>query len=430
MLYQFFKLGAIGMLLILTFLTFSTNTYAQERYKTDLKNRRTQNQLKRISTILPFHKIAQTVTVEIDEGRAFLEGDIAINQTSPINNLIQGAVAIASNNYRWDEGIIPYTIQNNHPERNTILKAIEYLSNNTNICMVPRGGERDYVQFVRYNLGCWSYVGRQGGMQEINIGNCDFGAIVHEICHAVGLFHEQSRSDRDNYITVNWNNIDPTQQQNFEKHVSMGIDIGAYDYYSIMHYPAWAFSYTGGETISCQGGTCPSSMGQRNQLSSGDLQGIKYLYSNAIGCGNSPPVTKPTTNPNPPVTKPKPTTKPKPPITPPDRNIVVAVTNALGDNQCSEIIQLSIGGANTQMDLSLSSKQKTIEFVFLEPGWYTYSINAQTTFYKSFWGWNYTYNRNGTGQGKIYVDSDKKYYLAMKASNNDRGNYVAYLQEH
>lgn len=417
MLYQFPKIRSIGMLITLLILTSTKFTYAQERYNPNAQN--IKKKLTRITAVLPFHKNAQSLTVEMENGRAFLEGDIAIRHT-PTSKFIQGAVAIASTNYRWEDGIIPYTIQNNHPERNTILQAIEYISNNTNICMTPRSGDRDYVQFVRYNLGCWSYVGRQGGMQEINIGNCDFGAIVHEICHAIGLFHEQSRADRDKYITINWNNIEPTQHQNFEKHVSMGIDIGTYDYNSIMHYPEWAFSYTGGATISCQGHRgCPNTMGQRKQLSTGDLQGIKYLYNDAEGCGNN--YTPPTPS--------KPTTLPPVPTPKPKENIVVAVTNILGQDQCSEKISLNIGGANTQFNLSMQSKQKTVEFVFPEPGWYTYSINAQTTFIKTFWGWNYTYKRKGSGQGKIYVDGNKKYYLAMKANSSSTGTYTAYLQE-
>lgn len=423
--YQLLKFHRIGMLLLLTFLSiFTTSTaYSQEIYNPNSRSSKTKT--KRITAVLPFHHKAQSLTVEMDNGRAFLEGDIAIRHTPP-NRLIQGAVAIASSNYRWNDGIIPYSIQSNHPKRTNILDAIDYINGNTNICIVPRSGERDYVQFVRYNLGCWSYVGRQGGMQEVNIGNCDFGAVVHEICHAVGLFHEQSRADRDNYITINWNNIEPSQRQNFDKHVSTGIDIGTYDYNSIMHYPSWAFSNTGRETISCKGHSgCPNTMGQRNQLSQGDLAGIRYLYRNASGCGNSSTPTKPTR------TKPAPS-KPKPPVTrpKPKQNIIVAITNALGDNQCSEKIQLSIGGANSQFNLSRRNKRKTIEFVFPEPGWYTYSINAQTTFLKSFWGWNYTYNRKGSGQGKIYVDGNKKYYLAMKTTNSNVGDYTAYLQEH
>lgn len=60
--------------------------------------------------------------------------------------------------------------------------------------------------------GCWSYIGRQGGKQDVNIqpGNtgCVYkGIIAHELIHAIGYFHEQSRTDRDKYVTIHWGNI-------------------------------------------------------------------------------------------------------------------------------------------------------------------------------------------------------------------------------
>jgi len=65
--------------------------------------------------------------------------------------------------------------------------------------------------FLSYDTGCWSYVGMQGGKQEINYPDwCidQYGSVLHEMYHALGFFHEQSRFDRDDYVTIVWDNID------------------------------------------------------------------------------------------------------------------------------------------------------------------------------------------------------------------------------
>ena len=59
---------------------------------------------------------------------------------------------------------------------------------------------------------CFSAVGRQGGRQELSVGGtCTFarGTIMHEMMHAVGFHHEQTRTDRDQFVTIFFQNIQP-----------------------------------------------------------------------------------------------------------------------------------------------------------------------------------------------------------------------------
>ena len=67
---------------------------------------------------------------------------------------------------------------------------------------------------------------------------------MHELMHAAGFWHEQSRADRDEHITINWANIQSGMEFNFLKYDLRKIDhLGAkYDTCSVMHYGAYAFA--------------------------------------------------------------------------------------------------------------------------------------------------------------------------------------------
>ena len=56
---------------------------------------------------------------------------------------------------------------------------------------------------------CWSHIGKSGGKQKLSLGfGCfNHGTALHELGHALGMHHEQSRPDRDMYVEIKWDHI-------------------------------------------------------------------------------------------------------------------------------------------------------------------------------------------------------------------------------
>ncbi|XP_002735951.1 zinc metalloproteinase nas-13-like [Saccoglossus kowalevskii] len=206
-----------------------------------------------------------------DPDSGFLEGDIYIGPDLPRN-------AITNMNQRWSGGIVPYEIDYGFDSgaRSRIMDAISQYTQYTCIKWTPRTNQRDYVRIVPKS-GCWSAVGRTGGMQELSVGgSCTWsrGTIMHEMMHAAGFHHEQTRTDRDSYVTIYWANIQRGMEYNFEKYNldSLGTE---YDYASIMHYPRNAFSVNGQDTIVPRQSV---QIGNRNSFSQLDIYELNKLY--------------------------------------------------------------------------------------------------------------------------------------------------------
>ena len=112
-----------------------------------------------------------------------------------------------------------------------------------------------YVHLLTiFVVRCWSFVGnRMRGRQEISLGSgcLDVGTILHEIGHVIGLWHEQSRPDRDDYVRVVERNIADGYLNQFGKRPLNETTSRRfpYDYRSVMHYAKTDFSKNGKPTI-------------------------------------------------------------------------------------------------------------------------------------------------------------------------------------
>ncbi|GBN67825.1 Astacin-like metalloprotease toxin 1 [Araneus ventricosus] len=196
---------------------------------------------------------------------------------------------IKDTRFRWPgfpgSGEVPFVISGDLDDlRDTIDEAMEQYHKDTCIRFVPRTNQRDYIK-IEKQQGCWSYVGKQpnGGAQTVSLGEgCQpLGTVVHELGHAIGLFHEHQRSDRNSYIRVFERNIKEGYEGQFNRTKPKDEAIySRYDITSIMHYGNYAFSKDPGnlKTMEAKNGQPLLEPYDKPGLNPRDIQSIKGLY--------------------------------------------------------------------------------------------------------------------------------------------------------
>nr|AEQ37893.1 hatching enzyme protease [Oryzias melastigma] len=175
---------------------------------------------------------------------------------------------------------VPYEVSNDYEEseKETIRNAMKDFAAKTCVHFVPRNNERAYLS-LEPRFGCKSMMGYVGDKQVVALqrfGCIKHGVIQHELLHALGFYHEHTRSDRDQHIKINWDNIIEYYTHNFDK-MDTNNQGTPYDYGSIMHYGRTAFGKNRKETIT----PIPSAnaaIGQTVGMSDIDILRVNKLY--------------------------------------------------------------------------------------------------------------------------------------------------------
>ncbi|WP_158996601.1 M12 family metallopeptidase [Pigmentibacter ruber] len=180
-------------------------------------------------------------------------------------NIIQKSAPVEQTSF-WPSGIVYYIIDDvfTMEDKEKIRHAMDEISSiNERIRFEPRedqiygcssfppkcygyanANQPNYIHIVK-NGWCWSYVGMIGGKQELSLGFSNtktcltHGTILHELMHALGFHHEQSRFDRDQFINIDDSNIEDDDKKNFKKNEQHTTRFGEYDFQSIMHYGSY-----------------------------------------------------------------------------------------------------------------------------------------------------------------------------------------------
>ncbi|XP_019376535.1 PREDICTED: meprin A subunit alpha [Gavialis gangeticus] len=192
--------------------------------------------------------------------------------------------ALRNESYRW-KFPIPYILADdlNLNAKGVILEAFEMFRLKSCVDFKPYEGESTYILFQQ-GSGCWSMVGDLQTGQNLSIGlGCDYKAIVeHEILHALGFYHEQSRTDRDDYVNIWWNEVISGYEHNFVKYDDQFItDLNTpYDYESVMHYAPFSFNKNESfPTITAKIPVFDDIIGQRLDFSALDIERLNRMYN-------------------------------------------------------------------------------------------------------------------------------------------------------
>jgi hypothetical protein len=200
----------------------------------------------------------ESLAFRVVDGHAIHQGDIDLG---PVDELLQAgarAAVTVDMSERWPNGEVNvlFDASVGESDRNIVRAALQDMESRTPLRffeIFSPGG--DYVRILDAPAdadygGQSNSIGMKGGEQTIKLRSYNQPTVQHEMLHAVGLWHEQSRPDRDDFIQLNVGCIEPSALDQYEKQTGAGV-LGPYDFYSLMHYGSSAYCIDLGSGCIC-----------------------------------------------------------------------------------------------------------------------------------------------------------------------------------
>ncbi|NVK32775.1 MAG: hypothetical protein HWE20_17355 [Gammaproteobacteria bacterium] len=234
-----------------------------------------------IAATLPLGDVTLASSYHVYQDQKITQGDILLPKAG-----LNARSAIFDNRSLWQNGIVPYVIAEGVSDglRARLTDAIQHWHDATGLRFEAHTDTHNLGAFVAvYGADiCASNIGKVGTVNYLLLSEfCSTGSIIHELGHTAGLLHEHMRSDRDAYIQINTENIRPQALHNFTETAPIGFrNFGDYDFDSIMHYTATAFSANGSPTITARYANVE--FGQRDHLSALDRATVNLMYGSDI----------------------------------------------------------------------------------------------------------------------------------------------------
>ncbi|XP_060906216.1 meprin A subunit beta-like isoform X2 [Labrus mixtus] len=234
-----------------------------------------------VSSVLPQEQ-SESEIVDIGEDKDIAAANKDLQHDDIKKYDIQRS-ATNDDDYLWPIPV-PYLLDSSLDlnAKGVIMKAFDQYRLKSCIDFAEWDAENYYIKAQKLN-GCFSYIGRViPNGQDLSIGRfCDgISTVEHEFLHALGFSHEQSRYDRDNFVTINFENIQTGFENNFKKVSSEDSTTNGvpYDYFSVMHYGEDFFTKGNGSTITTKDPKFQSVIGQRLEMSPSDVKELNLRY--------------------------------------------------------------------------------------------------------------------------------------------------------